>query len=163
MTFKINDYVMITPSPDMKWDVWLASEEIYNSFCGKIGFIKDIFPDNNGNDMFFNVVVNFKNPTFNDPGDYYALFKSDHLIKSSKFEFDRANHYEKAAEDLNIWEQTVKDKRDEIFRYICSEQKDKETGYSLEELEQTNWDYPTGQDFDWEEKTPILYNDDPYI
>lgn len=146
MKFQLNDWVQITPTPDTKWHVWYNDKEIYDNFCGKIGQIIAVY-DNDPKEICYDVIVHFPKGYLNHPkGNYFQLFKADHLIKSSAYNAKLQHNLEKACDELQDWERAVRNKRDEIFKHIYNPKRDEdpvETKSSdIDEFVNDLWDYP---------------------
>lgn len=131
--FKKGDYVQVTPisNPFPQWGQW--DDNVQGPFCGRIGYIEDIFEDDkdtahrpdgkrNPDEDLVQVAVFFSNPTFGK-GDkwYHANFKKRHLILSSKANIKQYIFDQRAADETNKFEQLVRKKRDEIFRQIFAD------------------------------------------
>lgn len=120
MKFQLNDWVQITPTPDTRWHVWYNEREVYDHFCGRIGQIIKVY-DHSPQEPKYDVIVHFPKGFDNHPpGNYFQLFKADHLVPSSAYNAKIHYNLEKAGDEIQSWENFVKNKRDEIFRHICS-------------------------------------------
>lgn len=139
MKFAVNDWVQITPTPDTKWHIWFNEQEIYDNFCGRIGQIISIY-DSNKNETYYDVMVHFpKGFGVHPTGNYFQMFKGDHLIKSSAYDAKVQYNLEKAGDEIQKLEKCIKNKRDEIFRYICSpkveEEEKKQVDFNPDSME----------------------------
>lgn len=149
-TFNNGDWVQITFQPDKKWGTWVSKSTFYNNFLGKIGEITDISEEDNTNKtLIYRVRVDFpyqikdENIIF-DTGSYFCWFKAEHLKRSSKSAAERAADLQKAAAELQEWENFKKKTTDDMLKHIF--------GPSPKEEQK---EQPKVQD-DWEEKTPIM-------
>lgn len=146
MKFGLNDWVQITPTPDTKWHVWYNEREIYDNFCGKIGQIINI-NDNDPSNILYDVMVHFPKGYGNQPkGNYFQMFKSDHLIKSSAYDAKLQYNLEKVCDELQDWERAVRIKRDEIFKHIYNPKRDEDPietkSNNIDEFIGDLWDRP---------------------
>jgi hypothetical protein len=148
-TFKVGDWVEITPNPDLRWTLW--DPRVHNHFCGRIGKILNIgpTPDDDG-EFYCDVAVTFESGIFSKAGAFKALFKLGHLIPSSKYDCDIKKHYAEKAKELHEWEEFKKNSRDEMLKYIFgypSEYDDEEFDYpatdGYEDDENNIFDEPT--------------------
>lgn len=156
-SFDKDDWVEICPQPDKKWATWISKDSYYNNFLGKIGQITEIAEEDvNKNIIIYRVKVNFPYKIKDDiitlnAGSYYAWFKSDHLIKSSKNACDRVFALMQASAELQEWEIFKKKSTNDMLRHIFGPEPKEE---KIEENE-------------WDEKTPVIQNifdfSDPYI
>lgn len=119
--FNKNDWVRITPTPDLRWVDWIPS--IQTEFCNRLGFIEDImedsnFPEDRDEDLL-RISVFFGDWTFQDgPKFYYAFFKKRHVILSSRSDGIQYINDENASKETHEYERCIKEKRDEIFKHI---------------------------------------------
>ena len=162
-TFKIGDYVEVCHRPDLKWVDW--DNDTHTTFCRKVGIIEDIeedeyHPDDRTEDLI-KVVCYFDEHELGAhvaAGNYFQMFKTRHLIKSSAYAIKRLDFAKEAAQETNHYEDFTKNKRDEIFKYIFGI---KENRNSVREI--SNEEYNAELD-DWEMKTPVMDLDyDPYL
>ena len=147
--FKIGDWVKITPNPDTRWSEW--QPEIHDHFCDRIGYVDEFAEDmdypNDLNEEYVKVIVYFDNNLFNNgPEHYFAWFKKRHIILSSEYEAERQAHMVKAADELQEYEEFVRNQRDEIFKHIFVGEKRKNSSNKLNDLEEDDWTNVITQD-----------------
>lgn len=104
--FKKKDWVQITPTPDLSWDQWRNSQDIYKDFLDKIGSIETISDDDERpGQSLYAVRVNFPDGLGKmGPGHYYEWFRSDHLISSSESTAKLRDNMAQAGKELQEWE-----------------------------------------------------------
>jgi hypothetical protein len=120
--FKEGDWVQITPTPDHRWSGWNESNDYFCSRMGRLFFIGESMENpSDPDDDDVKVEVYFGDHTFLEgPQWYWAPFKKRHLIQVSESLAKQYIFDEHAAEETNRFEDIVRRKRDEIFRYIFS-------------------------------------------
>lgn len=119
-TFKLGDWVQVTPDPDLRSDIW--DRKLHSHFCGKIGQINDISEGDQEFDTAINVMVYFDDHrSFGQPGSYSAWFETKHLIKSSKYEYKIAYELKKDFEEYMRIERKTKYLRDKLLKQVFSD------------------------------------------
>jgi hypothetical protein len=147
--FEKGDWVQIIPSPDTRSDLWTVE---HNKFCGKVGQIIDT-NEEDGYVSLYRVSVHFNYKQASLYGSYSVWFEDKHVIKSSKWEADRASALNKEYEEYMRTESNIKKRRDDLLRNIfCEpeEKKDEEMDYDPSEdgwVFGNDW-YMKGVDFD---------------
>lgn len=143
-TFKVGDWVSITPSADLRWTDWTPT---HDCFCGKTGKIKDVYELNG--DTLCDVIAYFQyGINGSAPGNFYIHFLPDHLIHSDQYDAKLKMHREKAEKDLKEWEELKRRKTDEALRSVfCPPPREtpEDTKKALGEI--------LSQEEEWEEKT----------
>jgi hypothetical protein len=147
--FRVGDWVQITPTPDMRWNVWHDSRDIYDNFLDKIGVIEFISDDEDRPGHFlYAVKVNFPDGFGNlDAGSYYEWFRDYHLILSSKGTADLRYNMAIAGKELQEWEQFKKNSTDKMLKHIFAPESRPEP---IQQPTKTKTDDPN----QWDIKTP---------
>ena len=164
--FKLGDWVQITPTPDLRWDQWYNSKDIYQEYLDKIGVINFIVDDDDRpGEFLFAVKVKFPDGLGHlGPGEYYEWFKSDHLIRSSQSAANLRYNMIQASKDLKEWEAFKKKSTDDMLRQIFAPQprvaEQEESKSAKNRFDDPNqWDIktnPNDQDYN------TYYDDDNY-
>ena len=118
--FKKGDWVQITPTPDLSWEQWRSSQDIYKDFLDKIGSIENVVEDDDRpGEHLYAVRVNFPDGLGHmGPGHYYEWFRADHLIRSSESNAKLRDNMYIAGKELQEWEKFKKKSTDDILRKI---------------------------------------------
>jgi hypothetical protein len=147
--FKIGDWVQITPTPDLRWDQWYKSRDIYQHYLDKIGVIKHIVEDDERPGKFlYSVKVKFPDGLENlGPGEYYEWFRSDHLILSSQSLANLRFNMAEAGKELQEWESFKKKSTDDMLRKIFTpEEKEAQKEQEKKSDDPNQWDLKTPAD-----------------
>jgi hypothetical protein len=160
--FKVGDWVQITPTPDLKWEQWRNSQDIYKDFLDKIGCISNISEDEDRPGKFLYAVrVEFVDGLGHlKPGHYYEWFKSDHLIHSSQSLASLRNNMAKAGKELQEWEDFKKKSTDKMLKHIFAPEP------KIEKVEKKNddpnqWEIKETDKTKYDDKYDTYYDDDP--
>lgn len=159
--FKVGDWVQITPTPDLKWNQWRISQDIYKDFLDKIGCIANISEDEDRpGEFLYAVKVHFPDGLGQlKAGDYYEWFKSDHLIHSSQSLANLRINMAKAGKELQEWEDFKKKSTDKMLKHIFApEPKEEKTEKKNDDPNQ--WDLKTPSNKKYDEKYDTYYDDD---
>lgn len=139
-TFKIGDWVEITPTSDSRSELWDIN--VHTHFCGKIGQIEDITKEDS---PIYNIKVYFDNHRpFGQPGNYTAWFENHHLIKSSEYNHRIKYELKKEFEEYMRIECKMKNLRDKYLKQIFSDPYESPKPRPLptnvkKEIEETDW------------------------
>lgn len=162
--FNVNDWVQITPQPDLKWDRWNNNQEYYNNFAGKIGYVSEI-ENYEDSEEYFCISVEFPHEisdgySYLPAGTYSEWFKSDHLIRSSKYEATRKYSQIKAEYDLQEWEKFKKKTTDDALRSVFAPEAPKQKKVP-KPVVFDEWDEITNPyDCGYDQHTHNLFSDD---
>ena len=148
-TFSVGDWVQITPQPDLRWSEW---DDVHDLFCGKVGTIRDEFSDPDTGEIFYNVEANFPYGLDTAPaGWYYIHFKPDHIIHSTQYDSELAEHREKVERELQEWESFKKKSTDDALRGIFT-RPSKQVTDDIRSAEERRSDVPAPVDL-WDDVT----------
>jgi hypothetical protein len=109
-TFKLGDWVQITPTIDKRWEHW---QDEHTAMAGHIGIIETIQEDEIDSSVTYFCV------SLLDKGDRAyarAWFLEKHVIKSSKYDLKMSEQFEQACEELQIWEKKKKKMLDDSLK-----------------------------------------------
>jgi len=141
--------VQITPTPDLSWEQWRSSQDIYKDFLDKIGSIENVVEDDDRpGEHLYAVRVNFPDGLGHmGPGHYYEWFRADHLIRSSESNAKLRDNMYIAGKELQEWEKFKKKSTDDILRKIFVPEEKKEEIPSKSKRDDPNqWDLKTHSD-----------------
>jgi hypothetical protein len=126
--FKLGDWVQITPTPDLRWNQWYNSRDIYQEYLDKIGVINFISEDEDRpGEFLYAVKVKFPDGLGHlSAGEYYEWFKSDHLIRSSQSTANLRFNMVQAGKELQEWEAFKKKSTHEMLKKVFSPPETKE-------------------------------------
>lgn len=160
--FKIGDWVQITPTPDLRWNQWYNSKDIYQNFLDRIGVIDFISDDDERpGESLYAVKVDFPDGLENlPPGSYYEWFRSDHLIMSSRSLANLRHNMAEAGKQLQEWEAFKKKTTDDMLRSIFAPKENIETN-DINKTGIDPWNLKTPVDQGYDEKYDTYYDDDP--
>lgn len=169
--FKVGDWVQITPTPDLRWDQWYNSRDIYQEYLDKIGMINFVADDHDRpGEFLYAVKVKFPDGLGHlGPGEYYEWFRADHLILSSQSLANLRFNMAQAGKELQEWERFKKKSTDDILRKVfVKELPQEETKTPIKETKENNdpnkWDYDryeddySGYTFEYTNNTDIDYS-----
>jgi hypothetical protein len=157
--FKVGDWVQITPTPDLRWNHWRTSEDIYKDFLDKIGSIETIADDDERpGEFLYAVRVNFPDGLGSlSPGHYYEWFRGEHLVLSSESTAKLRYNMSVAGKELQEWEQFKRKSTDEMLKHIFAPEPKQETHRD----DPNQWDLKTPVEPNYDEKYDTYYDDDP--
>jgi len=160
--FKVGDWVQITPTPDLRWDHWYNSRDIYQHYLDKIGVIDFISDDEERPGKFlYAVKVKFPDGLENlAAGSYYEWFRSDHLIMSSQSLANLRHNMAAAGKELQEWEKFKKKTTDDMLKKIFAPDPVAETKKDKKDVP-NEWDLKTPADSNQEDKYDTYYDDEP--
>lgn len=155
--FKVGDWVQITPKPDLKWQNWYNSQDIYKDFLDKIGSIENICEDDERpGEFLYAIRVHFPDGLGNlEPGYYYEWFRSEHLILSSESNAKLRSNMAIAGRELQEWEKFKKKTTDDMLKHIFAPEP------KPQKIDDPNqWDVKTPVDHQYDEKYDAYYDND---
>ena len=156
--FKVGDWVQITPTPDLKWNQWRNSQDIYKDFLDKIGCISNISEDEDRpGEFLYAVRVEFVDGLGHlKPGHYYEWFKSDHLIHSSQSLANLRNNMAKAGKELQEWEEFKKKSTHKMLKHVFAPEPKVEKKVD----DPNQWEIKKSDNIKHDDKYDTYYNDD---
>lgn len=117
-TFKVGDWVEVTPNSDTKSEIWDVN--VHTHFCGKIGEVTDISEDDEGSVYRVQIYFDSHKP-FGQPGNYSAWFEDKHIIKSSQYNFRIKYELKKDFEEYMRIERKMKTLRDKYLKEVFTD------------------------------------------
>lgn len=157
--FKVGDWVQITPTPDLRWNQWYNSRDIYQHYLDKIGVIDFISDDEERPGKFlYAVKVKFPDGLENlSAGSYYEWFRTDHLIISSQSLANLRHNMAAAGKELQEWEKFKKKTTDDMLRKIFTP----DTVPEIKKDDPNQWDLKKDSDSrQQDDKYDKYYDDD---
>lgn len=144
--FKVGDWVQITPTPDLTWNQWRTSQDIYKDFLDRIGSIENISEDDERpGESLYAVRVNFPEGLGHmGPGHYYEWFREEHLVRSSQSQANLRNNMAAAGKELQEWEKFKKKSTDNMLKHIFGQSTKEEP----KKDDPNQWDLKTPTDDD---------------
>ena len=162
--FKIGDWVHITPTPDLRWNQWYNSRDIYQEYLDKIGVIEFISEDEDRpGEFLYAVKVKFPDGLGHlGAGDYYEWFKDNHLIRSSQSAANLRYNMIQAGKELQEWEAFKKKSTHEMLKKVFAPEERKDDNIQAS-LKRDRIDDPNQWDSQAEpEEYNTYYDDDNY-
>lgn len=158
--FKKGDWVQITPSPDLRWQQWRNSQDIYKDFLDRIGSIENISDDDERpGEFLYAVRVNFPDGLGHmGPGHYYEWFRGEHLILSSESTAKLRDNMAQAGKELQEWEKFKKKTTNDMLKKVFLPEP-KEEKLEKKQDDPNQWDLKTGEQ-NYDEKYDTYYDDD---
>jgi hypothetical protein len=156
--FKVGDWVQITPTPDLRWNQWSNSRDIYQEYLDKIGVINFISDDEDRpGEFLYAVKVKFPDGLGHlSAGEYYEWFKSDHLIRSSQSAANLRFNMAQAGKELQEWEAFKKKSTHEMLKKVFGQ---KEKPQKIDDPNQWDAKSPPKDNINYDEKYDSYYDD----
>lgn len=150
--FKKGDWVQITPTPDLSWQQWRNSQDIYKDFLDRIGSIENISEDDERpGEYLYAVRVNFPDGLGHmGPGHYYEWFRADHLIRSSQSSAKLYDNMIQAGKELQEWEKFKKKTTDNMLRKVFLPDPKTEEKIQNKKDDPNQWDLKTPADEEYD-------------
>jgi hypothetical protein len=160
--FKKGDWVQITPTPDLRWNTWRNSQDIYKDFLDRIGSIESIADDDERpGELLYAVRVNFPDGLGHlGPGHYYEWFRGEHLILSSESTAKLRDNMIQAGKELQEWEKFKKKTTDNMLKKIFAPEPKQEEKIKNKKDDPNQWELEGSRNNKYDEKYDTYYDDD---